>query len=368
MVRATVSILIRLLPFFMFIVSTMVYAGQNFYSIVLCQSHDQKTAIECKQRCEKNNDFNITLYTDKFGNHKTILGRFETLNEAKYYRFNVLQNIDRSSDLSIESFPVPVQILPPITQPLVQTSVPTVKILTQQKLTSEITENKIIAKDINSTITKPLLVSANIIDKVTVDKKKNNDLNTTLNFNEINSSNTLVSKSKTCIQSPFIGLLNPKQFEQIILEINSTTHQLQVYGVNKSNHNLLKTYIVSTARKNTKMPMGKGSISAISINPIWYPTEQTIEHFRDKKGIDLPTSVLPGDPLNYMGLAKINLTHIVDGKNTYRIHGTINEKTIGTNESSGCIRMKNKEVLELAYFLKIFTQLKSFHNVHVFIM
>jgi lipoprotein-anchoring transpeptidase ErfK/SrfK len=250
----------------------------------------------------------------------------------------------------------------------VQTSISAIKIPTQQKLTSEITENKIIAKDINTTISKLLLVSANIIDKVTVDKKKNNDLNTTLNFNEINSSNTLVSKSKTCIQSPFIGLLNPKQFEQIILEINSTTHQLQVYGVNKSNHNLLKTFIVSTARKNTKMPMGEGSISAISINPIWYPTEQTIKHFRDKKGIDLPTSVLPGNPLNYMGMAKINLTHIVDGKNTYRIHGTINEKTIGTHESSGCIRMKNKEVLELANFLKIFTKLKGFHNVHVFIM
>jgi L,D-transpeptidase YcfS len=212
------------------------------------------------------------------------------------------------------------------------------------------------------------LVSANIIDKVTVDKKKTNDLNATIDFNEMNSSNTLVSKSKTCMQSSSIGLLNPKQFEQIILEINATTHKLQVYGVNKSNHNLLKTYIVSTARKNTKMPIGEGSISAISINPTWYPTEETIEHFKDKKGIDLPTSILPGDPLNYMGMAKINLTHIVDGKSTYRIHGTINEKTIGTNESSGCIRMKNKEVLELAYFLKMFTQLKSFHNVHVFIM
>ena len=49
-----------------------------------------------------------------------------------------------------------------------------------------------------------------------------------------------------------------------------------------------------------------------------------------------------------MGAAKINLTHRINGKEVYRIHGTLDESTIGTNESSGCIRMKNNEVIELA--------------------
>ena len=57
-----------------------------------------------------------------------------------------------------------------------------------------------------------------------------------------------------------------------------------------------------------------------------------------EKGINLPAVVPYGDKLNYMGAAKINLSHKVDGQEVYRIHGTLNENTIGTNESSGCIR------------------------------
>ena len=66
-----------------------------------------------------------------------------------------------------------------------------------------------------------------------------------------------------------------------------------------------------------------------------------------------------------MGAAKINLTHEVDGKNTFRIHGTLNEKTIGTNESAGCIRMKNGDVVQLATLLNQFSDLKSLNDVEV---
>ena len=173
----------------------------------------------------------------------------------------------------------------------------------------------------------------------------------------------LLAKSQTLSEE----LPNPKALDRIILKINSSSHRMQVYGINQHQKIQLKSYIVSTARKNTKKPMGEGRISAISINPVWYPTEQIIENFRDKKGIDLPSVVLAGDPLNYMGLAKINLTHKVDGENTYRIHGTLSEKTIGTDESSGCIRMKNKDVLELAKFLKLFGKLNGLQNIRVFI-
>lgn len=169
------------------------------------------------------------------------------------------------------------------------------------------------------------------------------------------------------IQTSFEELPNPKTLNKIILKINSSSHRMQVYGINQYQQIQLKSYIVSTARKNTKKPIGEGGISAVSINPVWYPTEETVENFRDKKGIELPSVVPAGDPLNYMGLAKINLTHRVDGRNTYRIHGTFNEKTIGTNESSGCIRMKNKDVLELAQFLKLFAKLNGLQNIRVLI-
>ena len=75
----------------------------------------------------------------------------------------------------------------------------------------------------------------------------------------------------------------------------------------------------------------------------------------------------PGNRYNYMGAAKINLTHIVDGKNTFRIHGTLSENTIGTNESSGCIRMKNNEVIQLASLLDKFADLKNIDNIKVFL-
>lgn len=66
-----------------------------------------------------------------------------------------------------------------------------------------------------------------------------------------------------------------------------------------------------------------------------------------------------------MGAAKINLSHRVNGNEVYRIHGTINEETIGTYESSGCIRMKNSEVVELASLLNNFASIKSFDNIKV---
>lgn len=113
-----------------------------------------------------------------------------------------------------------------------------------------------------------------------------------------------------------------------------------------------------------KKPLGEGTISKISLDPVWYPTEDTKKTFR-KKGIELPSVVPSGHKYNFMGAAKINLTHKVDGKNTYRIHGTLNEKTIGTNESAGCIRMKNSDVLELASLLNDFADIKSLNSVKV---
>lgn len=66
-----------------------------------------------------------------------------------------------------------------------------------------------------------------------------------------------------------------------------------------------------------------------------------------------------------MGAAKINLTHEVNGKSTFRIHGTLNEKTIGTNESAGCIRMKNSEVLQLATLMNDFAKSKGMSEIKV---
>ena len=153
-------------------------------------------------------------------------------------------------------------------------------------------------------------------------------------------------------------------YEELIIEVNANTNLMTVNAKINNELKEIKEYVVSTAKKDVKRPFGEGKISKISLNPIWYPTQDTLKSFR-KRGINLPSVVPPGHKYNYMGAAKINLTHIVDGKNTYRIHGTLSEKTIGTNESAGCIRMKNSDVLQLAALINDFSQIKSLNNVKV---
>ncbi|WP_198305605.1 L,D-transpeptidase [Arcobacter vandammei] len=153
-------------------------------------------------------------------------------------------------------------------------------------------------------------------------------------------------------------------YDKIIIDVDSSKNILSVNAKVDKKSKLLKTYKVSTARKDIKKPLGTGNITQITLNPVWYPTQDTIESFR-KKGIVLPKVVKGGDKLNYMGSAKINLTHRVDGKDTFRIHGTLSEKTIGSYESSGCIRMKNSEVVELVGLLKEFIEFKSINDIQV---
>jgi L,D-transpeptidase YcfS len=153
-------------------------------------------------------------------------------------------------------------------------------------------------------------------------------------------------------------------YEELIIEVDPLTNIMTVNAKIDNKLKEIKEYRVSTAKKDVARPFGEGKISKISLNPIWYPTQDTLKSFR-KRGINLPSVVPPGHKYNYMGAAKINLTHIVDGKNTFRIHGTLNEKTIGTNESAGCIRMKNSDVLQLASLLNDFSQLKSLNDVKV---
>jgi lipoprotein-anchoring transpeptidase ErfK/SrfK len=161
------------------------------------------------------------------------------------------------------------------------------------------------------------------------------------------------------------NLLSPfSYFDNLIIVVNSKNNIMTVSGKSKRGVKLLKSYKVSTAKKDIKKPLGEGNITSITLNPIWYPTQDTIESFK-KRGIELPAVVLGGDKLNYMGSAKINLTHRVDGKDTFRIHGTLSEKTIGSYESAGCIRMKNEEVVQLVEILNEFIDFKSMDAIKV---
>ncbi|MFY9093678.1 L,D-transpeptidase [Aliarcobacter butzleri] len=47
------------------------------------------------------------------------------------------------------------------------------------------------------------------------------------------------------------------------------------------------------------------------------------------------------------------------------MHGTLNEKTIGTKESAGCIRMRNGDVLQLANLIDEFANYKGLDSIKV---
>ena len=157
---------------------------------------------------------------------------------------------------------------------------------------------------------------------------------------------------------------NLNNYDELIIKVDSKTNIMELFAKNGENEEKIKSYIVSTGKDSIKKPLGVGRISQISLNPVWYPTQDTKKSFA-KKGIILPNVVPPNHKYNYMGMAKLNLTHSVDGNTTYRIHGTLNEKTLGSNESAGCIRMRNNDVVELAILLEEFAKIKNLNKVKV---
>lgn len=77
--------------------------------------------------------------------------------------------------------------------------------------------------------------------------------------------------------------------------------------------------------------------------PRWTPPKEMIER---KPELAKWKDGMPGGPDNPLGARALYLFR--DGRDTlYRIHGTNDPKSIGTNSSSGCIRMFNQDVIEL---------------------
>ena len=72
-------------------------------------------------------------------------------------------------------------------------------------------------------------------------------------------------------------------------------------------------------------------------NPSWTPTPSMVA-----ENPKLPRWVPGGHPMNPLGVRALYL-----GSSTYRIHGTDAPWTIGTAVSKGCIRMYNRDVMDL---------------------
>jgi lipoprotein-anchoring transpeptidase ErfK/SrfK len=83
--------------------------------------------------------------------------------------------------------------------------------------------------------------------------------------------------------------------------------------------------------------------------PDWYPPKEMIQRRPDLRPqlSELQSGIgVPGGPSNPLGVRAMYLWQ--GNKDTlYRIHGTNEPWTIGTNVSSGCIRMINQDAIDL---------------------
>jgi Uncharacterized protein conserved in bacteria len=94
----------------------------------------------------------------------------------------------------------------------------------------------------------------------------------------------------------------------------------------KSGDKIVKTYKVATGVKNCT-PVGSFKVINKIVDPPWY-TDGTV--------------IPPGNPKNILGSRWLGLS-----AKSYGIHGTTEPQSIGSQATSGCVRMKNDEVEEL---------------------
>ena len=85
--------------------------------------------------------------------------------------------------------------------------------------------------------------------------------------------------------------------------------------------------------------------------PAWHPPKEMIARELKQYGRRLP-EVMKGGPENPLGARAMYLYQ--NGRDTlYRIHGTNQPWTIGHNVSSGCIRLRNEDVIDLYKRVKV---------------
>jgi len=105
------------------------------------------------------------------------------------------------------------------------------------------------------------------------------------------------------------------------IEINLPSRILSLYkdGV------LLKEYPVCVGKQSTPTPQGDYWVVYKTVNPYWINKED----------------IVPPGPLNPLGVSWIGITKSIG------IHGNNKPESIGTYASAGCIRMYNRDVMEV---------------------
>ncbi len=124
----------------------------------------------------------------------------------------------------------------------------------------------------------------------------------------------------------------PPAAAQLRIDINIPENRLRVV----EGDSVLRTYRVSVGLPGHDTPDGEFTIGRAEWNPSWRPPDR--EWARDDR-------FTPPGPNNPMGRVKLFFAPY------YYIHGTPDTANIGQAASHGCVRMRNRDVIELARFL-----------------
>ncbi|MBV5320764.1 MAG: L,D-transpeptidase [Sulfuricurvum sp.] len=311
--------MIKKVSFFFILIKVILIsaiADTNVYTVFICSDKTYDQAFVDKNRYIKKAEKDIFIIRSEAGAYRIAYGTFESVSDAEAFKEKLSDEIKKMK--------------------------PYVEKLTAEYLAQ--TENKKVVKF-------PLQSDESVSNEKHIDTFENNT--------------SVLSEQMMQMLTVDMNIYDPRNLDRIVIYINSTKNFMTVNGYKNKQKFKLNKYKVSTAKPDVKKPEGEGGISSISLHPIWYPTAETLDYFKKVRNIELPKAIPPESPYNYMGSAKISLTHTVDGRQTYRIHGTINEKTIGKHESAGCIRMKNSEVLALAKYLKEFASIRGIKQILV---
>ncbi len=172
----------------------------------------------------------------------------------------------------------------------------------------------------------------------------------------------LVSPPVVCAETPPVNrqisrdTARPESGVSYQVEISIGRNLLTLYEITAAAERVpVAEYSVGTAVAGLKTyPLGPGRVTGIYFNPWWYPTPYSRRVFRGR-GIELPSAVPPGHPLNYMGPFKIALSHSTWKGAIYRIHGNNNPKRVGRRVTGGCFVMDNTDGLALARRIRVGT-------------
>lgn len=123
------------------------------------------------------------------------------------------------------------------------------------------------------------------------------------------------------------------------IEIDTRSRTLTFYD----NDGVVRTYPVAVPRKNLQWK-GTHTVTRKTEWPSWTPSKKML-----KRDPSLPRHI-PGGPNNPLGARALYL-----GDTLYRIHGNNDPESIGRAVSSGCIRMRNDDVIELYNMVPIGT-------------